>query len=1732
MIAHEKTVEMVQHTRQAQTPVHLPQQTVSRNCAPAEIFVIALFPQTLCAYIIRKCDPFQTWVGEQNVVCRLHRALIFASVSAALVLHSGPLRADPAVDLFGGLFGEMIRRDMQLRQQREQMEMERQAQAVLVRRLQTALQRLGYYQGNIDGDFGAGTQEAMGAYRRDRGISPTGEISEYDISLVEGEARNRPAAQQPTYAPTSGEAEEDEAPEVLYAAVTPEAAWRKLRFSEAALAQAGPYKPPEGGGWLTVASALTFQGVVEAALAYAQDFPSSAIIKSNNGRFAITIGWMTKAQGKPLLESLKSQGILPSDAFISSGARYVGPIWTTETALKTRTELLRHGFFRAAPHVWQRLMRDTPSYSEFRARVFGINTDGKTTGYLSLRKAGAVTAEEIARMPEGTILRVRETKDGWSRVSLLDGREGWASAKYLALTESVLEGTATPAPADATIETRYGDKDLQDRLISDAEILIADVGLFLKTNSGVTGLTAIAEVVSRLNTAMAARDFPNIEAATTNLRQLLSQNAAFKLFEERRAQERAQDEQKARAAAIKLADKNIYFLTQHISQNVTAANIGTLGGLLKELEAAIRFPTRAALDDLNARVSAVVQRDGLAGSYEQSVQGYVPPMPNPPEQSGETAPGTTSNAAAAPDDSAQAQAELRKLADEAQTLIDQVNRFGASGQRVADVGQAARLIVNLKAALRSADGAQIVKDQKALAALLAQDAAFSTFKAQEDEAARLSEARKTEAATHEAKRIMAFAEAYISRNFASDKIETLLTVQDDLTASLKGGDAPSLFATIDRAQEQIAKAELKPDLDAFKLASPTDESSALITCRSTINLSQWQEAQAACANALAEQPGNAELLALRQRVDAAIEAQQQAADDDRKRAAEREAAKTSAAYLLTQLKAFADEGKELSDPLRTARLAEVLRGVLDGADALRITAARDALRAALAEDKAFTAYVSALEQGQQTLALEVLSTEDAEARRLRAFITLFVSRNITAAGIGPLLNADDALAKALDAKNGTELLAANEAARQAIAEMGATAELDAFQLQTSPSEETKACLARVAEAAWDEARAACATATARDPKNGAAAAALARTEQELAQRAQRETDQSLTIARKQAEKLLTQIDAFTKTDQTFSDPLKMARLVAALRTSLAQQDGGAVMGATTALQEALQAEASYITFAQQAAQEQQRTALDSLAEVKAENRRIKAFVETHVARHIASPDVPKLLDLVTALDRSVTAETASGVADTNAEAIATLAELKLSDTLAAFSLAPKNAELAPASTSNEIFLDEKNRLLLEGDGNDILVLFNASGQARGVRRDLLSRVVFAESTTLCWYHDVPPLDIGTQLVFSDILTRGAKTLTVTGVCSADGLVGGDLVAVRRSALLATDRAYAKGLVDAFAAGAYQSITTVTERAISERKAANAKLANQIRTDLTQGNRAGYGVILFAPEKPTLCLVAGPHAGALAESLALQFHPLAGSLPDWATRTVSSADEGFAATRQGVCGGLLLEASDLAKVLHAAEREAVSQQILPLWFDATAMNEIQARLNRDTANRAEAEATRKRRLADEATEDRLRREALGEEKARKEAELRDQYQSLAEGLATNVGDQIRSFLAAPSAPDTATILEMFPTFARWYRDEVNGGWELQSDGYDSALVDYGTVRWQGRALDTVFVKTAVGMKHRDLGKYQVTCMLLGVVVDQEFGRYRDVFEKPCDAAEPLLGTWKSAHGFESRWILKQ
>lgn len=128
---------------------------------------------------------------------RLWRAVMLAFLLCGMMLPDGAqAQSDEVVEddfadeeIVDENFEEIIRLDTDLKKYQDQLAKDKRRQSKLVRRLQTALQTLGFYYGKVDGDFGSGTEEALGAYQQAKGFYPTSFITEYDIDQLEADAR-------------------------------------------------------------------------------------------------------------------------------------------------------------------------------------------------------------------------------------------------------------------------------------------------------------------------------------------------------------------------------------------------------------------------------------------------------------------------------------------------------------------------------------------------------------------------------------------------------------------------------------------------------------------------------------------------------------------------------------------------------------------------------------------------------------------------------------------------------------------------------------------------------------------------------------------------------------------------------------------------------------------------------------------------------------------------------------------------------------------------------------------------------------------------------------------------------------------------------------------------------------------------------------------------------------------------------------------------------------------------------------------------------------------------------------------------------------------------------------------------------------------------------------------------------------------------------------------------------
>ena len=85
-----------------------------------------------------------------------------------------------------------------------------------VRKAQTALKDLGYYKGNLDGNFSKAFEEAVIAFQKDWDLKPTGALDWETYELITQDVKDDVPAGQPTAKPKATAPPEEEAPFVVY----------------------------------------------------------------------------------------------------------------------------------------------------------------------------------------------------------------------------------------------------------------------------------------------------------------------------------------------------------------------------------------------------------------------------------------------------------------------------------------------------------------------------------------------------------------------------------------------------------------------------------------------------------------------------------------------------------------------------------------------------------------------------------------------------------------------------------------------------------------------------------------------------------------------------------------------------------------------------------------------------------------------------------------------------------------------------------------------------------------------------------------------------------------------------------------------------------------------------------------------------------------------------------------------------------------------------------------------------------------------------------------------------------------------------------------------------------------------------------------------------------------------------------------------------------------------------
>ena len=665
-----------------------------------------------------------------------------------------------------------------------------------------------------------------------------------------------------------------------------------------------------------------------------------------------------------------------------------------------------------------------------------------------------------------------------------------------------------------------------------------------------------------------------------------------------------------------------------------------------------------------------------------------------------------------------------------------------------------------------------------------------------------------------------------------------------------------------------------------------------------------------------------------------------------------------------------------------------------------------------------------------------------------------------------------------------------------------------------------------------------------DERREAAAAAqreadrVASEQRAAAEAAQREVERKaqLQAVTSSTKAEIVQASDFLKFNPQNRNMLGIAEAIASANAALLANDLAQITSAEDALNHTVRGDATFpkylATRAEEKSQENARLLADAIKLAQQQKRFLISYIAQNPTSSAAASEIARLKALTANLsnpDLKALNEVSRGVE-------ADLRRFDLQDNF----LLSLNAvdDKAHSPSADEVVADlgitvtEKNRFLLDGAQNDLVLMYVAGPSAPHVVKNLRGDIVFDQrAANVCIYQRDQAGELG------DRITDALKKFAIAQLriearpCDAEALLNGDVVAVERGVFLRQDRTYAAGLLKEIEVDHLKPLLVVTEsQAEADLQSGDLK-RKRLQEDIDRGALDGYALAVLPVVQD------GPICGAL-DAGDLDAHVAA--LSQIADATVArlrqqlalgerSADDVFKDVQRSKCAAIYASASDLQPLLRALSRERITYQLFP---DPVLRSQLTAQKQRlaDAKASDERSALARQRSAEEAQALQAQRDQdEARTKPAREAALRAKYGKTADAYAAQIASEIKAYVSASGvvAPGQAgsSVSRLFPDLAHWYDSTLKDHWELQS--INSELADFGTAEWKSRSIEAAVSTVRIRMKSRLLGDYQDRCYVVGELFDHEFSVLRDPVDLPC-ADNDALASWKQGHSFASLW----
>jgi peptidoglycan hydrolase-like protein with peptidoglycan-binding domain/predicted nucleic acid-binding Zn-ribbon protein len=437
----------------------------------------------------------------------------------------------------------------------------------------------------------------------------------------------------------------------------------------------------------------------------------------------------------------------------------------------------------------------------------------------------------------------------------------------------------------------------------------------------------------------------------------------------------------------------------------------------------------------------------------------------------------------------------------------------------------------------------------------------------------------------------------------------------------------------------------------------------------------------------------------------------------------------------------------------------------------------------------------------------------------------------------------------------------------------------------------------------------------------------------------------------------------------------------------------------------------------------------------------------------------------------------------------------------------------------------KNAFIVQGELSDVLMLYNDTGKAPSVVKNLRGDLVFeANRTVACQAND----GFGDVTVTRQINARLSKWQQALKFplprCNLRSLPGYDLVVVSRGELLKAKAADLVALLSAVDSGVLAPMISMTGDEVKAALQAEAVRALEIEGAVEKAGKPGFGVVFLSTGSSVVCQVTGDDREAHENLLRPYLVRLGEEMQSTVTFVTTSVDSAFVAAKRGQCGAIYASGTDLTDLVPALRRDQIAFRYLPVWNEPEQVNQARKAIVDRKLKDVQQEADRQKQTQDE---QRLAAVKASEEsvvKARRQAELQQQYGAMARAFEGVLTAEMKDFVESRSNRAGSK----YPDIAGWYRGQQQDHWELMT--VETSLLDYGIAEFKGRPLETAFVRTNIKMRNRILGEYKETCFITGFISDQEFQMDREPVSASCEDPGNTMQTYRQGQRFTSRWLV--